>query len=1275
MLMLILLALPAAGVLPPPPARDGGPLPDWDVRGTEALDREAAPTAGQLRALADLAKDIAGQPPAVTVPDPAPGLVVRWGPQPGTLHQLFYRNGFLTAEKEVTGKTPVDYEAIALRFLSRYRALFGFSEQGVKDLVEVRRMVDPGSKAVHLLFEQRVEGVEIFLGLVQVHLDRRGSILAVGGNTAPDKVVSAQTLLSASDALVAAANSVRVPIESAPPVTRIDDEECRTRFARGPFETEPWVDPAWFPYDSGIVRAWRVIVDPAEDQGWYQVVVDAASGEIFSRCDLTDNIATQGLVFREDPGRGPQVLLPLIDDAVLTDPASPLGWTKSGESEGNNCDVKDDKANDDEATIGTRAVATGPDPLSFSFPFTDNPGNDLEASITNLFYLNNWLHDRLLRLGFDEAAGNFQDDNFGLGGKGGDRVLVDAQDGGGYNNANFGTPPDGSSPRMQMYVWTFTNPARDAGFDSSVITHELFHGVSNRLVSGGGSVGCLGGAHGGAMGEGWSDFFPCSFWDTPTVGGYVVNDNAWGIRRAPYDSYPYDYGQLCNQGGFEVHRDGEIWAAILWDLRKLFIERYGYQEGKCKVERLVLDGMKLSPCRPAYIDMRDAILQAAELHGASGDACLLWKGFAARGLGIDAVRAEGCTAGQNVTSYDIPPECADCSLAPPSAVAADTSLPNEVTVRFTPSPGADEHVLLRASAPCPAQCLDAEFVEAARGPADATQLRDADADANRLSAGQTYAYRVMALKGTACTAASACAEATVTGRCTLRPEPVVPGAVGVNALSRPPLQSCNIVVGWAEAEAVCNSPGGLHYNIYRSEDPAFVPGVENLIASVPAPTILYLDGAVPPLEVTYVVRAEDTTSGGSGPHGGNEESNDVRLSLAPQGPVSGTTTFTDDGESGELPGYRRTGTFKPNDWQIVSDADTRGGSAWHVTGQEGGTADKNLEMPPLSLGSNPRLSFAHIFDFEDYYDGGVIEISTDRGLTWTDLLDDFTAGGYSTSRGAGISWTVESLIHPPNTNQVWNGQNASRFGNYDAVAVDLAPYAGTLDAVLRFRCLLDPMTAEPGGWYIDDIVVEDALTFDACQSACTSPPQAVLPDGTFCAPDSNPAEVALDGSGSIPGAAGFAAELSHVFTHEGPGSFAGSRWAEGPLATLTFPVGTAPGDYAVTLTVRGADTCSDEVTAKVTLVPEAMPPGTVGNTLRVVRDPAGLSLTWVDVGASSYNAHIVPAGSDLSNIHLTKPEKNVAATTALLDSGLALPGAGTAFIKVYSASTCGKSVP
>jgi hypothetical protein len=94
------------------------------------------------------------------------------------------------------------------------------------------------------------------------------------------------------------------------------------------------------------------------------------------------------------------------------------------------------------------------------------------VSIQNLFYLNNVIHDRLKTHGFDEAAGNFQEDNGGLGGLGSDSVNAEAQDGSGTDNANFATPADGSNPRMQMYLWT--------GFGS----HQVVVGSETYLARG-----------------------------------------------------------------------------------------------------------------------------------------------------------------------------------------------------------------------------------------------------------------------------------------------------------------------------------------------------------------------------------------------------------------------------------------------------------------------------------------------------------------------------------------------------------------------------------------------------------------------------------------------------------------------------------------------------------------------------------------------------------------------------------------------------------------------
>src|SRR5262245_55442930 len=160
---------------------------------------------------------------------------------------------------------------------------------------------------------------------------------------------------------------------------------------------------------------------------------------------------------------------------------------------------------------------------------------------------------------------------------------------------------------MQMFLFTRgtadLNDDRDASFDGDVVLHEYGHGISNRLVGGPANVGCLRGAQAGAMGEGWSDYWAITFYNDGRVGEFVTGNLVRAIRRAAY-SYPANpvhdsYADLGNQG-FEVHRDGEIWAATLWDLRQAV--------GAIIADRLVLQGMKFTACNPSFLDARDGIL-------------------------------------------------------------------------------------------------------------------------------------------------------------------------------------------------------------------------------------------------------------------------------------------------------------------------------------------------------------------------------------------------------------------------------------------------------------------------------------------------------------------------------------------------------------------------------------------------------------------------------------------------------------------------------------------
>ena len=158
--------------------------------------------------------------------------------------------------------------------------------------------------------------------------------------------------------------------------------------------------------------------------------------------------------------------------AVRTNPwtlaggnAVTLGWHNNGTldfitSRGNNVHAHEDQAANN-SNAGIMATSTtSPDPLNFNFPpnYAVAPTTALfqQFALTNLFYWNNINHDATYNYGFDEPSGNFQNSNLGRGGLGNDYVQADGQDGGGTNNANFATPPDGGQPRMQMFLWSPT---------------------------------------------------------------------------------------------------------------------------------------------------------------------------------------------------------------------------------------------------------------------------------------------------------------------------------------------------------------------------------------------------------------------------------------------------------------------------------------------------------------------------------------------------------------------------------------------------------------------------------------------------------------------------------------------------------------------------------------------------------------------------------------------------------------------------------------------------
>ena len=614
-------------------------------------------------------------------------------PPPPTSTNLYRLDGPLT------GAHSGDPESAARSFLAARMGSFAVSQARAIDLPLVSQYESAAADLTHLVFRPELEGIPYFDSEIQVHVDGDGRIWRVNQSHPATRPLELTTAARAETAIVSA---LAVLDPETKPVTEIMLREIVPE--SGParqvtFQEDSLAEPiraslVWFPSRDGAVLAWQLYLHLGGERA-YLVVAGAERGEILFSRNLTHQGSPEGRVFAAPdvahPGEGAQSDEPFTGWPAL-DGACPssiypsqfrsgplLGrcWAEAAETQGNNVDAcLDLNANN---LCDSRATDSGAHFLySFanSYDLTNDPAPDRDAALTNAFYWTNALHDWLYGLGFDEAAGNFQDNNYERGGAAADGLKLDVQDGGAMNNAFFLTPPDGIAPRMQLGL--FTSLRRDSAFDGDVITHEYAHGLTNRLIGGRLSVIGLYRWHSGAMAEGWSDAYTATFTNDPVIGEYVSRNPTTGIRTVAYNSSPYTFGQFGTlflkviPGTSlllrlpQVHRDGEIWASVMWQLRQAI--------GQAAFENVLTTGLTLTPNRSSMLDARDAILQAAISLGVGGpNACGLWTPFAARGFGASAVLNPKQSEHPNDTALsvfealDVPAICGGTPLLPVDA--------------------------------------------------------------------------------------------------------------------------------------------------------------------------------------------------------------------------------------------------------------------------------------------------------------------------------------------------------------------------------------------------------------------------------------------------------------------------------------------------------------------------------------------------------------------------------------------------------------------------------
>jgi len=381
-------------------------------------------------------------------------------------------------------------------------------DEDFKDYTITNSHVSKRSKLTHFYLNQRFQGIEIKNAVISIHIDADGKLVKLNHQFLLDlasRVSGNHPVISALDAIKRAAKKLNYDLNIEPEL--LEERGGPSMFQifskAGISQTDIPVKLMYQPMPNGTIKlAWELSILEAGGSDWWCMRVDAVSGEILDQENWTLHCNFEGNNTDEHPvqckslgSHFTKFKKDQTNESLLMTPnsynvfplgtespnhgnrtweinpsdnlASPYGWHDTNgatgaeftTTKGNNVETKDDILGDNETTIGS--FADGTTNLTFDFPLNTSlpPSASINASLTNLFYWNNIMHDVWYQYGFDESAGNFQQNNYGRGGTGNDFVRADGLDGEGTNNANFSTPADGAKPRMQMFLWNASNNA------------------------------------------------------------------------------------------------------------------------------------------------------------------------------------------------------------------------------------------------------------------------------------------------------------------------------------------------------------------------------------------------------------------------------------------------------------------------------------------------------------------------------------------------------------------------------------------------------------------------------------------------------------------------------------------------------------------------------------------------------------------------------------------------------------------------------------------------
>jgi extracellular elastinolytic metalloproteinase len=332
----------------------------------------------------------------------------------------------------------------------------GVSESTLASLVVTAESRNARTGVVDVRFEQRVAGLSVYDAYVRAALTAAGEVIQIIDASVAVPRALAGARASAQQALRAALGHVH-PEFSGTPAARGQNGNT-TVFAGGPFfHADPTVTRVAIPLTDGSLRAGYLVETWTEQRNLLNETLVGEDGAVLAVELRTNRETGKYNVFAVNPDVSTQTVVD--GPAAAPGAPSPQGWLSNGPQRsvdiaGNNVRAYLDVDGNNTSDGGGTPVSNGKFLTEADLTITPSAAKNRNVAVQNLFYLNNVTHDLLYQHGFTEAAGNFQENNFGKGGRGSDSVDAEAQDGSDTDNADFATPRDGQNPRMQMYLWS-----------------------------------------------------------------------------------------------------------------------------------------------------------------------------------------------------------------------------------------------------------------------------------------------------------------------------------------------------------------------------------------------------------------------------------------------------------------------------------------------------------------------------------------------------------------------------------------------------------------------------------------------------------------------------------------------------------------------------------------------------------------------------------------------------------------------------------------------------